>query len=98
MYQMMRLPVEFSRALHKYLASSLCNQTIALSERWSRNLRDQGCDNVLRGQVYSTPQGAVKDECGADVDYWLTRENKRNSEKSMLYRHFVDDGFHHARS
>jgi hypothetical protein len=37
---------------------------------------DRGYDNVLLGQGYRTPRGAVIDEYGAMVESWLAGENE----------------------
>jgi hypothetical protein len=55
---------------------------------------DIGYDNVLRDQIYGTPQGAVTDWGGAMVEWWLAGENWRNSERNLLECHFVDHEFH----
>jgi hypothetical protein len=48
---------------------------------------DRGYDNVLLGQGYRTPRGAVIDEYGATMGWWLAGEQK-NSEKNLLQCHF----------
>jgi hypothetical protein len=43
---------------------------------------DQGYHNVLHGQGYRTPRGAVIDEYGAMVEWWLAGENRRAQRKT----------------
>jgi hypothetical protein len=38
---------------------------------------------VLLGQGYCTPHGAVIDEYGTMVEWWLTNENQRTEENNM---------------
>jgi hypothetical protein len=43
---------------------------------------DRRYDNVPLGQGHRTPRGAVIDECGVMVEWWLSGENRRNRRKS----------------
>jgi hypothetical protein len=62
-----------------------------LVQRWSPQLKNRGCDTVLRGQGYLTPQGAVVDGYGTMVEWWLKGENQRTLEQNLLQCH----SFHH---
>jgi hypothetical protein len=48
-----------------------------LSQRWSSELKDQGYDNALPVSDYYTPHGAVIDEYGTVVGWWLAGEKLR---------------------
>jgi hypothetical protein len=50
---------------------------------------DRGYDNVLLGQDYRTPRGAVIDEYGAIVEWWLAGENWSACWKHLFQCHFV---------
>jgi hypothetical protein len=49
---------------------------------------DRGYDNVLLGQGYRTPRGAVIDEYGAVVEWWLAGETDELGEKPTT-DHFI---------
>jgi hypothetical protein len=38
--------------------------------------KDQGCDNVLRGQVCGMSHGTVVDGSEAMMEYWLAGKNR----------------------
>jgi hypothetical protein len=42
-------------------------------------------DNVLLGQGYRTPRGAVIDECGATAGMVISWKKPKNSEKNLLH-------------
>jgi hypothetical protein len=66
----------------------------APGQRWSPQLKDRGCDTVLRGQGYSTIQRAVTDGYGAMMEWWLVGENRRNPEMDVLHYDFAHSESH----
>jgi hypothetical protein len=66
-----------NRSIKTWLPYYMTSQV--LGQRWSPQLTDRGSDNALSVQGYRTTQGAMIDEHGSMLEWWLEGENWRNS-------------------